>query len=123
MYLELAADSIVGDAHKMLNVPYDCGSFLCRHPEIPLQVFKNPNAAYLNTGEQRSDPITPSMNTGIENSSRLKGLPVYAALVAYGWRGYEDMLERHARFGRAVASLPQRPSPFSALTRDFGSGL
>ncbi|KAL4921541.1 pyridoxal phosphate-dependent transferase, partial [Aspergillus aurantiobrunneus] len=25
------ADSLAGDGHKMLNVPYDCGFFFCRH--------------------------------------------------------------------------------------------
>lgn len=42
MYLQLAADSIAGDAHKLFNVPYDCGFLLCRHVDIAQQVFKIP---------------------------------------------------------------------------------
>ncbi|MCJ1252167.1 hypothetical protein MMC30_009406 [Trapelia coarctata] len=124
LYLELAADSIAGDAHKLLNVPYDCGFFLCRHVDITQQVFQNPNAAYLNTGVQRSGPITSSMNNGVENSRRLRGLPVYATLMAYGRTGYVDMLERQVRFARAVASYLDSHDSFQLLpkTSEEGSG-
>lgn len=47
--LELA-DSAAGDAHKLLNAPYDCGFFYCRYENLAQQVFQNVNAAYLNTG-------------------------------------------------------------------------
>ena len=118
MYLELAADSIAGDAHKLLNVPYDCAFYLSRHPsEIAQQVFQNANAAYLNTGEQRSDTITSSMNTGVENSRRLRGLPVYATLMAYGRAGYVDMLERQVRFARAVATYLNNHTEFELLPK------
>ena len=117
MYLELAADSIAGDAHKLLNVPYDCGFFLCRHGDIIQQVFQNPNATYLSTGEQISDPIISSMNTGVENSRRLRGLPVYATLMAYGRTGYLDMLKRQVRFARAVASYLNGHDSFQLLPK------
>jgi glutamate/tyrosine decarboxylase-like PLP-dependent enzyme len=28
------ADSLASDLHKFLNVPYDCGVFVCRHPDM-----------------------------------------------------------------------------------------
>ncbi|KAI9779295.1 MAG: hypothetical protein M1835_004740 [Candelina submexicana] len=96
------ADSITGDAHKCLNVPYDCGFFFCRHPDIVQEVCQNPNAAYLNSGSTAS--IVSPLNTGIENSRRFRALPVYATLTAYGRSGYQEMLISQIRFARAVAS-------------------
>ena len=85
--LELA-DSITGDAHKLLNVPYDCGFFFCRHKDLLQQVLHNPNAAYLNFNASGAARIVSPLNVGIENSRRFRGLPVYASLMAYGRRGY-----------------------------------
>ncbi|KAL8715959.1 MAG: hypothetical protein Q9220_000626 [cf. Caloplaca sp. 1 TL-2023] len=100
--LELA-DSIAGDGHKLLNVPYDCGFFFSRHATIAHQVFQNPNAAYLNAGEPGANPIQSPLNIGLENSRRFRALPVYATLISYGRAGYREMLERQIRFARRVA--------------------
>ena len=100
--LELA-DSITGDGHKLLNVPYDCGFFFCRHEGALSQVFQNPNAAYLSSGSSGPNPIASPLNIGIENSRRFRALPVYASLMAYGCEGYRGMLQRQIRFARAVA--------------------
>ncbi|KAL5358702.1 pyridoxal phosphate-dependent transferase [Aspergillus floccosus] len=97
------ADSITGDGHKLLNVPYDCGFFLCRHPDETNNVFQNANAAYL-TGGSGAQPSIPSpLNIGIENSRRLRALPVYASLIAYGKTGYRRALERQIRLARMIA--------------------
>ncbi|TKA77461.1 hypothetical protein B0A55_04774 [Friedmanniomyces simplex] len=105
--LELA-DSIAGDAHKLLNVPYDCGIFLSKHLDLSTNVFGNPNAAYLNTASSEStassDRTIPSpLNVGIENSRRFRALPVYATLAAYGREGYRRMLERQVELARGIA--------------------
>lgn len=100
--LELA-DSITGDAHKLLNVPYDCGFFFCRHAGLQKQVFQNPNAAYLSSGSPSLDQIETPLNLGLENSRRFRALPVYATLMSYGRSGYRDMLQRQIRFARKVA--------------------
>ncbi|KAK5699899.1 hypothetical protein LTR97_006033 [Elasticomyces elasticus] len=105
--LELA-DSITGDAHKLINVPYDCGIYLSRHLDVGIEVFHNPNAAYLNTASTESttstDRMIPSpLNIGIENSRRFRALPVYATLAAYGREGYREMLERQIALARAIA--------------------
>lgn len=99
--LELA-DSIAGDAHKMLNVPYDCGFFFSRHSRLAKQVLRNPNAAYLKMDTATDDVASP-LNTGLENSRRFRALPVYATLVSYGRDGYSKMLQRQIRFARKVA--------------------
>lgn len=126
--LELA-DSITGDGHKLLNVPYDCGFFFCRHPNLAQQVFQNPNAAYLDAGSAAPDAIQSPLNVGLENSRRFRGLPVYATLIAYGRTGYIDMLHRQIRLARRTAAylfthpafelLPESISQLSDIQRDI----
>jgi glutamate/tyrosine decarboxylase-like PLP-dependent enzyme len=100
--LELA-DSITGDGHKLLNVPYDCGFFLSRHRDLAAHVFQNPNAAYL--ASSATDNIMSPLNIGLENSRRFRALPVYASLTAYGSDGYRDMLERQIQLARGIAQF------------------
>lgn len=99
------ADSITGDAHKFLNVPYDCGIFLCRHTPSNLSedVFRNANAAYLNSAASDGATVPSPLNIGVENSRRLRALPVYASLMAYGRNGFKTVLETQIRFARMVA--------------------
>ncbi|KKK27280.1 putative tyrosine decarboxylase [Aspergillus rambellii] len=96
------ADSLTADGHKLLNVPYDCGFFLCRHKDEAVKVFQNANAAYL-TGGSQAQSIPSPLNIGIENSRRFRALPAYASLVAYGRTGYQMMLQRHIRLARMIA--------------------
>jgi len=97
--LELA-DSITGDGHKMLNVPYDCGFFLTRSASTLSTVFQNPNAAYLSVA---ASSIPSPLNLGLENSRRFRALPVYAVLLAYGRDGFAEMLARQVRLARGIA--------------------
>ena len=126
------ADSITGDAHKLLNVPYDCGFFFCRHVDMAGDVFKNPNAAYLSGGggDSSDGPVVLSpLNIGIENSRRFRALPVYASLLAYGRDGYREVLERQVRLARRTAAwlfdhpkynmLPCQPTQKDALQSTF----
>ncbi|KAL4979044.1 pyridoxal phosphate-dependent transferase [Aspergillus desertorum] len=97
------ADSIAGDGHKILNVPYECGFFLTRHRDQAMDVFQNANAAYL-TGSASDAPSKPSpLNIGLENSRRFRALPVYASLLAYGSRGYQATIEEQIRLARKIA--------------------
>lgn len=98
------ADSITGDGHKLLNVPYDCGFFFCRHRGLAEQAFQNGNAAYLTSAAGKGDDnVPPPLNIGIENSRRFRALPAYATLKAYGRAGYRHMLREQVRFARSVA--------------------
>ncbi|KAJ9608187.1 hypothetical protein H2200_007175 [Cladophialophora chaetospira] len=120
--LELA-DSITGDCHKLLNVPYDCGVFFTRHKSLSEAVFQNGNAAYLTSGAATSGPddddgynaIQSPLNIGIENSRRFRALPVYATLVAYGRGGYLDMLKRQVGLARRVTRWLLRDERFLVL--------
>lgn len=113
--LELA-DSITGDGHKLLNVPYDCGFFFSKHREIAPRVFQNPNAAYLSAGPS-SDTIASPLNMGLENSRRFRALPVYATLTAYGSDGYRDMLERQIDLCRALADYLENSEHYELLAK------
>ncbi|KAL2815784.1 pyridoxal phosphate-dependent transferase [Aspergillus cavernicola] len=97
------ADSLAGDGHKMLNVPYDCGFFLSRHQGEAANAFRNANAAYLTGGSSQAQLVPSPLNIGIENSRRFRALPVYASLLAYGSTGYQIMLQKQIRLARSIA--------------------
>ncbi|GLA16382.1 hypothetical protein AnigIFM62618_002958 [Aspergillus niger] len=109
------ADSIAGDAHKFLNVPYDCGFVLCRHPSEAEKVFQNANAAYLSGGQSGAASIPSPLNIGMENSRRFRALPVYASLVAYGQVGYQKMLQKQVRLSRMIAGWIYDHPKYNAL--------
>lgn len=100
-----AADSVTVDLHKWMNVPYDSAVSFTRHPELRPAVFGNAGA-YL----AGADDVTPLVHLGPENSRRLRALPAYAALLAYGRAGHADIVARTlahaARFARAIEAMP-----------------
>ncbi|KAJ5669703.1 hypothetical protein N7462_010773 [Penicillium macrosclerotiorum] len=122
-------DSITGDGHKLLNVPYDCGFFFCRHPDLASKVFQNANAAYLTAGATDGPTIPSPLNIGIENSRRFRALPVYASLLFYGSDGYREMLQRQIRLAREIyewifdhpsyTALPETTSKPNLLSQTF----
>jgi glutamate/tyrosine decarboxylase-like PLP-dependent enzyme len=95
------ADSWATDAHKWLNVPYDCGVALVRDPAA-LQGAMGIRAAYL-PDEDRREPS----RFGPELSRRARGVEVWAALKHLGRSGLAELVERccaHARrFAAALA--------------------
>ncbi|KAL9110425.1 MAG: hypothetical protein Q9227_004969 [Pyrenula ochraceoflavens] len=109
------ADSITGDGHKLLNVPYDCGFFFCRHRNLADKVFSNGNVAYLKSSVGEGDPVPSPLNNGLENSRRFRALPVYASLKAYGRQGYQEMLRKQTRFARKIAHWLLRHDSYKLL--------
>jgi len=107
-------DSLTGDAHKMLNVPYDCGFFLTRSSSTLSSVFQNPNAAYLATD---SVSIPSPLNIGLENSRRFRALPVYAVLLAYGSAGLAEIFARQVRLARGIAKYLQESNRYELLAQ------
>jgi glutamate/tyrosine decarboxylase-like PLP-dependent enzyme len=100
------SDSITIDCHKWLNVPYESAVFFVKEKYNVLQVetFQNSNAPYL------GDPMThfSYLNFLPENSRRLKALPVWFSLMAYGKAGIKEIVEsniQHAQlFGQLIAA-------------------
>ena len=100
------ANSVTADAHKWLNVPFDCGFALVRDPEALEQTFRV-TAAYL----PESDAEHPHMaGRGPESSRRARSLAVWATLRAYGRSGYREMVEHHLELAQRVArAVDQAP--------------
>ena len=91
------ADSWATDAHKWLNVPYDCGLAIVRDAEA-LRRAMAISAAYLPTGETRAPAdYTPEL------SRRARGMEVWAALRCLGRSGVREMIERCCRHARRFA--------------------
>jgi glutamate/tyrosine decarboxylase-like PLP-dependent enzyme len=93
-----AADSLATDAHKWLNVPYDCGLAFVRDGDA-LRAAMAVTAEYLPTpGAERSpSDYTPEL------SRRARGVEVWAALRSLGRSGLADLVERNCRHARRFA--------------------
>jgi glutamate/tyrosine decarboxylase-like PLP-dependent enzyme len=92
-----AADSWTVDCHKWLNVPYDSGLALVRHPEH-LRAAMAFGAAYLPAAEKREPAhYVP------ESSRRARGIEVWAALRSLGREGLAAMIERNCRLAARFA--------------------
>jgi glutamate/tyrosine decarboxylase-like PLP-dependent enzyme len=92
------ADSWATDAHKWLNVPYDCGLAFVRDPHT-LKAAMSITAEYLPTETEHRNPsdFTPEL------SRRARGVEVWAALRTLGKEGVAAMIERTCRHARRFA--------------------
>jgi glutamate/tyrosine decarboxylase-like PLP-dependent enzyme len=96
------ADSWSTDAHKWLNVPYDCGIAICRHPESH-RAAMTATASYLVQAAPGTDRDPVDWNP--EFSRRARGVPVYAALASLGRDGVVAIVERSCAHARRFAEL------------------
>ena len=96
------ADSWSTDAHKWLNVPYDCGITICRHPDAH-RAAMTVTASYLVQAAPGTDRDPVDWNP--EFSRRARGVPVYAALASLGRSGTADIVERCCAHARRFAQL------------------
>ncbi len=93
-----AADSWATDAHKWLNVPYDCGIAFVRDAAA-LKSAMSITADYLITKTESRNPsdYTPEL------SRRARGVDVWAALKSLGRSGLAEMLNRCCSNARRFA--------------------
>jgi len=92
------ADSWATDAHKWLNVPYDCGIGLVRDADA-LRAAMAITADYLPTETTQRNPsdYTPEL------SRRARGIEVWAVLRSLGREGLIELFERNCRQARRFA--------------------
>jgi glutamate/tyrosine decarboxylase-like PLP-dependent enzyme len=118
-----AADSWTTDAHKTLNVPFDCGVVIVRD-EAALRASMAMRGDYL----IQSDAGEP-FDRSPEMSRRARPTTVWAALAALGRSGVADLVERfcrHARmFADGIARIPGaevlNDVVFTQVCASFGS--
>jgi glutamate/tyrosine decarboxylase-like PLP-dependent enzyme len=91
------ADSWVTDGHKWLNVPYDCGMLVCRHPDA-LRGAMSVAAAYLPASDE-----VPMKDLVPELSRRPRGITAWAALRTLGRTGVAELVERCCAQARWLA--------------------
>ncbi|HEY4269853.1 MAG TPA: pyridoxal-dependent decarboxylase [Galbitalea sp.] len=118
------ADSWATDAHKTLNVPYDCGVAIIARPGTARAAL-GAQTSYLIKDGEASDPydLTPEM------SRRARGVPVWAALRQLGRSGVVSLVDGLAANARALAvgllALPDvevlNDVVFTQVSLSFGS--
>ncbi|KON73561.1 hypothetical protein M768_11505 [Cellulosimicrobium cellulans F16] len=92
-----AADSWATDAHKTLNVPYDCGLAIVADP-APLRAAMGMHGDYLIQSDT-GDPLDKVP----ELSRRGRAFPVWAVLRALGRSGVADLVDGFCRHATTFA--------------------
>jgi glutamate/tyrosine decarboxylase-like PLP-dependent enzyme len=91
------ADSWATDAHKWLNVPFDCGIAIVRDRQAHREAMTI-SASYIAAESMARDQI----DWNPEWSRRARGVPVYAALLELGKEGVSNLVERCTRHCRDI---------------------
>lgn len=81
------ADSWATDAHKTLNVPYDCGMAIVRDPADSIAAFRTGGDYLIYSGLDPWD-VTPEL------SRRARGVPAWAAIRSLGRSGIAALIDR-----------------------------
>jgi glutamate/tyrosine decarboxylase-like PLP-dependent enzyme len=101
------ADSVASDAHKWLNVPYDCGFVFVSDSTWSRGAF-GASGAYLQIDPQQA--VWNAIEYVPEMSRRFRALSVWCALKAAGRSGFTDVVTRSIanaeRFAAWVAAQP-----------------
>lgn len=91
------ADSWATDAHKTLNVPYDCGMAIVRDPADSIAAFRTGGDYLVYTSLDPWD-VTPEL------SRRARGVPAWAAMRSLGRRGIARLVDGLHENAVAMAS-------------------
>ena len=95
------ADSWATDAHKWLNVPYDCGVAIVRHAAEHRAAMTSAAAYLIQTAGAERDAV----DWVPEFSRRARGVPVYATLRMLGRDGVAELVDRCCDRARQMAGL------------------
>ncbi|HET6546465.1 MAG TPA: aminotransferase class V-fold PLP-dependent enzyme [Rhodanobacteraceae bacterium] len=93
------ADSWATDAHKWLNVPYDCGAAIVRHAGDHRAAMTSAAAYLIRTQGAERDAV----DWVPEFSRRARGVSVYATLRTLGHDGVEGLVDRCCARARQIA--------------------
>lgn len=106
------ADSWATDAHKWLNVPYDCGIVIVRDAQDH-RASMTSTAAYL---VQTHGVERDAVDWVPDFSRRGRGNTVYAAIRALGRAGVEELIDRCCASARQMADLLRAGDGVEILT-------
>lgn len=95
------ADSWSTDGHKWLQVPYDSGFAIVRHPDAHRRAM-DISASYLS--QDPEDGRNPT-HFGPELSRRARGFAVWAILKSLGRAGVADLIGGHCRAARELTDI------------------
>ena len=117
-------DSWATDAHKTLNVPYDCGIAIVANPEA-LRTALGIQASYLIHASDKGDPL----DRVAEMSRRARGVTVWAALRSLGRSGVaalvDGMVDHAQALAAGIAEIPGaeilNEVVFTQVSVSFGS--
>lgn len=93
-------DSWATDAHKTLNVPYDCGVAIVSKPEVVRSVFGVHTSYLFSDDTGPGDPLEKVPDF----SRRARGVPVWAALRSLGQSGVVEMVDRMVEIAQEFAT-------------------
>jgi glutamate/tyrosine decarboxylase-like PLP-dependent enzyme len=93
------ADSWATDAHKWLNVPYDCGIVAVLDRDAHYQSMRMSGAYLVPAPDRELDPF----DWVLEGSRRARAMTVYAALRSLGRDGLAALVDRCCDLARQMA--------------------
>lgn len=107
------ADSIAVDCHKWLNVLYESAVFFVKekHKLLQVETYQNSNAPYLGNPLENFSYL----NLLPENSRRLKALPAWFSLKAYGKEDYRDIVGNNINIATEFGEFINQHSSFELL--------
>ncbi|MBX0299700.1 aminotransferase class V-fold PLP-dependent enzyme [Cryobacterium sp. 1639] len=119
------ADSWATDAHKTLNVPYDCGIAVVADPAAVRSAFAAHTSYFVRDDAGAAEP----MDLVPELSRRARGIPVWAALRSLGQSGtvalVEGLADNAGALAEGLAALPGvevlNDVVFTQVSVSFGS--
>jgi len=103
------AHSVASDAHKWLNVPYDCGFAFVQDEAILRSTFASRGSYIAATDDWDAIDLSP------EISRRFRALAAWCAIKADGRAGYQAMIERCLDNAQAFAGWIDETPNFELL--------